>query len=768
MKNWLKICKFTLKQAIRGAKFIPSTIIVGLVIFAAVIVSNFLLSGAIDNDSPMEELEKVYIVNETKLDIDTDSFVSKNQSKYPNLDITVTSDKSAEEIASDSDATLVMKIAEDEDGTRLVVYIPKESSVGNGDADDFAEAFSKSISDAKISSIGISEDEFDMAVSDLNITELEAENSEDEQDLSLFAYMAPLAVMMILYFLVIFYGQSIGQVVSIEKTSKLMEYILTLTGPSGIIFGKVTAAFLEALIQLCVWIICGACGLVISDIAIKGIIGENDKNIIALFMEAMPEGGVSGNFIVLVILAVIALLVAFLFYCFVSAMFASFAATAEELSQTNSMSLMTMLAGFLVSMYVPLFTDNSKVGMTIIRIIPFTAAFCLPGDVISARIGIVEYVLYLALLIFFTVMLAILIGRVYKNRLFKKGTKGIFAEIVSAITGKESSAEDQTNRQDGTSVKEKALSVNDFANYDKAKKAYTVIGFGLLIFILAANSLGGSIGNVIANIVAANGHKDILDIYESITFLTITNIVGSYLIAFPLFVLVSRFANDSVSKIKGNITKGQYLRALCIIFPVDIGLGYLSNMLASVISGGQANNDLIEGLLTGESILTIIMVAVLAPIFEELIFRKIIIDRTRKYGEVVAIVYSALAFGIFHCNLYQIFYAFALGLIFGYVYIKTGNVVLTIIMHMAINGTSSIFYPLAPEAYKVFIIVMCVLGVVSIIYTLIKRDVRIERAENEVSSKELTKVALLNSGSILFAIVCALIAAYVLFNSTLG
>ena len=89
-------------------------------------------------------------------------------------------------------------------------------------------------------------------------------------------------------------------------------------------------------------------------------------------------------------------------------------------------------------------------------------------------------------------------------------------------------------------------------------------------------------------------------------------------------------------------------------------------------------------------------------------------------------------------------------------------------MHMAINGTSSIFYPLAPEAYKVFCIVMCVLGVMSIIYTLIKRDVRIEHAENEVSSKELTKVALLNSGSILFAIVCALIAAYVLYQSTLG
>ncbi len=768
MKNWLKICKFTLKQAIRGAKFIPSTIIVGIVIFVAAIASNLFLTGVFDNDAPLKELENVYIVNETNLAIDTDSFASKHQDKYPNLDITVISGKSAEEIASGTDTSLVLDIAEDEDGCRLVVYIPKESPLGDGDAGDFAVAFSKSISDAKISSIGISEDEFDMAVSDLNITELEAENSEDEEDLSIFAYMAPMVVMMLLYFLVIFYGQSIGQVVSIEKTSKLMEYILTLTGPSGIIFGKVTAAFLEALIQICVWIVCAACGLMISDSVITGIIGGNHRNIISLFMEMLPEGGVSGNFLVLVILAIIALLVAFLFYCFVSAMFASFAATAEELSQTNAMSLMTMLVGFLGSIYVPLITDNSKAGMTIIRVIPFTAAFCLPGDVISARIGIVEYILYLALLIFFTVMLAILIGRVYKNRLFKKGTKGIFAEIVSAITGKAETAKGEPGRQALEPGKEKAQSITDFTNYDKAKKTYTVMGFGLLIFILAANTLGGSIGSVIAHIIAANGNKDLASIYEDTTFLTITNIIGVYLIAFPLFVLVARFSGDSVSKIKGHITKGQFLRALCIIFPVDIGLGYLSNMLASAISGGEANNGMIENLLTGENFLAIVMVAILAPVFEELIFRKIIIDRTRKYGEVIAIVYSALAFGIFHCNLYQIFYAFALGLVFGYVYIRTGNVVLTIIMHMSINASSSIIYPLAPDAYRYFCYVMVALGIVSIIYTFIKKDVRFEQAENEVPAKELTKVALFNSGSILFALVCALIAAYTLFVSTLG
>ena len=768
MKNWLKICKFTLKQAIRGSKFIASTAIVGIVILVIAIASNILLSEESDSDSPISEVTNVYIVNETDLNIDTGSFTSKRRSKYPNLEMTVITDKNAVEAAADPNASVVFDISEDEEGCGITVYIPEGSPVSGSAARDLAWEFKRSISDARISSIGISEDEFKMAVSDINSTEQKAGDSEDEQSLTFVGYMAPLAVMMILYFFVIFYGQSIGQVVSIEKTSKLMEYILTLTGPSGIIFGKVTAVFIEALIQICIWIACGACGLIISDRIVNVMFEGNGQNIISSFMEMLPEGGVSGNFVVLLILAVIALLSAFLFYCFVSALFASFAATAEELTQTNSMSVMTMLAGFLGAMYIPLITDNSAISMTIIRIIPFTAAFCLPGDVVSARIGILQYLLYLALLLFFTVMLAVLIGRVYKNRLFKKGTKGIFSEMVSAITGKVKSSPDEADITGTEGANAKALSIKDFENYDKAKKTYTIIGFALLVLILSANALGGSIGNVIAKFMAKGGNRELLDIYKDKTFLAITNSVGTYLIAFPLFMLVAGLTNDSVILKKGKMTTGQLLRALFMLFPVDIGIAYISQRLAAAITGGEAENSFVAGLTTGENIPVIIMVAFLAPIFEELIFRKLIIDRTRKYGETMAIVYSALAFGIFHCNIYQIFYAFALGLILGYVYVRTGNVIYTILMHMSINASASIMYPLSPDAYKYFCYIMIALGVLSILFTFIKKDVVIETTENQVASKELSKVALFNSGSVLFVLVCALISIYVLVVSTMS
>lgn len=768
MKNWLKVLKFTLTQALKGKKFISATAITGIVILVAAAVTNIFISGAFDKDSQIKALKSVAIVNETDLSIDTESFIQKHQKEYPKLQFTDIPDVSPQKIAADPDSyllenaqySIVLEIAEDEDSCNLTVYIPSKSLINTDESADFVEDFIETVQNARIKSTGISEDKLEMAINDIIISDVTAQEiGEEEDNFSFITYMSHMLVMLILYMLVIFYGQSIGQIVSMEKTSKLMEYILTLSEPSGIIFGKVTAIFCEALIQITAWVLCGIFGVVISNGMIISLTGEKQKSLAATFMDAMPEGGVSDNFAVLVVLAIIALLVAFLFYCFVSALFASFAATAEELTQTSAMSVMTMVAGFILSLYGPSFTDNSKVAVTLVRIIPFTSAFALPGDIASGEITLLEFVLYLALLLVFTVLLAILTGRVYKNRLFKRGTKGISAEILAAITGKTATSPEEDTKAKPDTVTD----VTSYERHDKAKKTYTVIGFALLAFILAGNVLGNLLLSTLGKILAAQRQIPLGDVYEDTTFLTIVNCIGIYLIATPIFALVAKLTDDSIVKPKGNLTKSQYFRAICISFPVMFTLNILSTRLASLMSGGEAENTMINTLISGENIPAIIMVAVLAPIFEELVFRKLIIDRTRRYGEVTAIMFSALAFGLFHCNLYQLFYAFGIGLILGYVYVRSGNVILTIIIHMIINGTSSIFAPLAPTAYTYFVYVMLVLGALSIIYTLIKRDVKFEKGKDEVPSKELSSLAYSNAGSLLFTLVCFIVMMYQLF-----
>ena len=105
---------------------------------------------------------------------------------------------------------------------------------------------------------------------------------------------------------------------------------------------------------------------------------------------------------------------------------------------------------------------------------------------------------------------------------------------------------------------------------------------------------------------------------------------------------------------------------------------------------GASNTSGIAQLLIGSSAIPrILVVGILAPIFEELIFRKVLVDRLSKYGSFIAIVVSGLFFGLFHGNFSQFFFATMIGCLFAFLYLKTGKVYLTIILHMMVNLTTS-------------------------------------------------------------------------------
>ena len=87
------------------------------------------------------------------------------------------------------------------------------------------------------------------------------------------------------------------------------------------------------------------------------------------------------------------------------------------------------------------------------------------------------------------------------------------------------------------------------------------------------------------------------------------------------------------------------------------------------------------------NVLGCITIAVLAPILEEVLFRGAIQGYLmRKYNPTVGIVVAALVFGLIHMNPIQIFYAFCLGLVFGWMYYRTRSLMPVIIGHVLNNS----------------------------------------------------------------------------------
>ena len=131
-------------------------------------------------------------------------------------------------------------------------------------------------------------------------------------------------------------------------------------------------------------------------------------------------------------------------------------------------------------------------------------------------------------------------------------------------------------------------------------------------------------------------------------------------------------------------------------FLISIFVMYTGNligtMLSLALSGGTAVNAVAELAMENHPLKVLFMV-VLAPILEELVCRKQLLDRTRCYGEKTAAVVSALTFGLLHQNFYQFFYAFGLGLIFAYIYLRTGRLRYSVILHAVINFMGSVLAP---------------------------------------------------------------------------
>ena len=166
-----------------------------------------------------------------------------------------------------------------------------------------------------------------------------------------------------------------------------------------------------------------------------------------------------------------------------------------------------------------------------------------------------------------------------------------------------------------------------------------------------------------------------------------------YLCGMPLtYLLLRKVPRFSPTSIKLG-ARGFWLCLLMCMGIMSVGnlLGQLVNWLLGTLMQTSATNP-VETILGGTDLaLTAVYVVILAPVMEEILFRKWLCDRLLHWGQGPAALISGLFFGLFHGNFYQFFYAFGLGVIFGYVYIRTGRLRYTIILHVIINliGTAS-------------------------------------------------------------------------------
>ena len=219
---------------------------------------------------------------------------------------------------------------------------------------------------------------------------------------------------------------------------------------------------------------------------------------------------------------------------------------------------------------------------------------------------------------------------------------------------------------------------------NKAKKHFSRIGIGYMLFSI--------ITLVVSSIIVELVFLINEDIYYSSLFLNALTPVCLYLFALPVLLIVLS-GTEARAPEKKKLGFGKFLIILLVSFGCMYIGSYIGNYVMATLSEimGYDYGNALDIIIDDDNIwITAIFTVIVAPIGEEFVFRKLIIDRTNKYGPVVSIVLSALMFGLMHGNFYQFFYCFAIGLILGYIYYSTGKLYITIAIHAIINFVGSV------------------------------------------------------------------------------
>lgn len=285
------------------------------------------------------------------------------------------------------------------------------------------------------------------------------------------------------------------------------------------------------------------------------------------------------------------------------------------------------------------------------------------------------------------------------------------------------------------------------------KKVFSRLGISLFIITVIVNAVQYLMGKLIYQFVP--------EFTESSWYIYSMLIVSFYLIGAPVFYLLVKNIPVRETKEKKHLKWYEFICVLimCLtsmyIFNI---IGVVINLVIGMMTGNMNLNPLNSVIGDLDLLPTVLIAGIASPIVEELVFRKVLLGRLRAYGDVIAILVSGLCFGLYHGNIAQFLYASALGFIFAYVMIRTGDIRYTIALHICINVLGTGILPqvvkmgtMATMLVGIGVICLIMVGMVLFVLSIVLKKLKFEKGE--IILEHPFKTVCFNVGMILFVLI---------------
>ncbi len=399
MKDLFIVTKFTMKDMLQRKSFIITTIIFLIMIVVGFNIPNFM--KMLNKDSDVNKIEIIDSGNvfegtlESLKDLDTGYEIQILNEDY---------EKIKEKIENEEIDSAI--IVEKQDENIKIKYIVKSATMMSGVPENIISTLNTLYTNIQINKLGLTEEQLKSITPNF---EFALEQTDEEASGNVYAMML---LSLVLFYAIYFCAYQVSSSITTEKTSKIIETLVTSTSPKTIVLGKTLGIGIVGLLQMILLV-----GTAL--ISAKTFLEPGILDSIIDVSKITPYLG---------IITIIYFIFGYFEYALLYALTGSTVSKPEDIQSANGPVAILSIIGFYLS-YFTMMNPASELNV-FASMFPISSPFCMPFRIMRGLAKPTDVIISIVILLITGIIIAKIAIKIYSNAILNYGTKMSFNDIV--------------------------------------------------------------------------------------------------------------------------------------------------------------------------------------------------------------------------------------------------------------------------------------------------------------------------------------------------
>ena len=405
MKDLFIVTKFTMKDMLQRKSFIITTIIFLIMIVIGFNIPNFMKMLNKDSD-----INKIEIIDSGNVFEGTLESLKKLDTGYEIQILNEDYEKIKEKIENEEIDSAI--IVEKQDENIKIRYIVKSATMMSGVPENIISTLNTLYTNIQINKLGLTEEQLKSITPNF---EFALEQTDEEASGNVYAMML---LSLVLFYAIYFCAYQVSSSITTEKTSKIIETLVTSTSPKTIVLGKTLGIGIVGLLQM---ILLVGTALISAKIFLEPGILDSIIDV----SKITPYLG---------IITIIYFIFGYFEYALLYALTGSTVSKPEDIQSANGPVAILAVIGFYLS-YFTMMNPASELNV-FASILPISSPFCMPFRVMMGLAKPTDVIISIVILLITSIIIAKIAIKIYSNAILNYGTKMSFNDIVKMYKDK--------------------------------------------------------------------------------------------------------------------------------------------------------------------------------------------------------------------------------------------------------------------------------------------------------------------------------------------